>query len=159
MINGPITIREATVSDVPFLKAMIWEALLASPTFLEEHGIENVRQREDEVWKNWHLDPEPAFIAVDVAGKEVGAIRLRAGDQNTPVSDWFFGVAVDAEMRGQGIGRLLIERIIEWAKAHGAQSVSLLVDPTNTPAVTLYRRMGFEQIGMYGSVIKMRIMI
>lgn len=43
MPNRPITIREAVVGDAPFLQAMIWEALLASPKFLEEHGIEIMR--------------------------------------------------------------------------------------------------------------------
>jgi ribosomal protein S18 acetylase RimI-like enzyme len=30
MFTEPITIREATVEDIPFLQTMIWEALLAS---------------------------------------------------------------------------------------------------------------------------------
>ena len=40
MLTKPITVREATVADIPFLRAMIWEAILASPTEVTRLGIE-----------------------------------------------------------------------------------------------------------------------
>jgi len=40
----PITIKRATAGDVPFLQAMIWQALLASPLFLAYHSVETIQQ-------------------------------------------------------------------------------------------------------------------
>ena len=39
MFTTPITIREATAEDIPFMQAMIWEAILASPAFVAQHGV------------------------------------------------------------------------------------------------------------------------
>jgi hypothetical protein len=44
MVTQPILIKEATVEEVPFLKAMIWEAILASPIFVAHHGVEILQQ-------------------------------------------------------------------------------------------------------------------
>ena len=48
MLTGPIIVRAAVAEDIPFMRAMIWEAMLASPTFLALHGIENLQQLEED---------------------------------------------------------------------------------------------------------------
>jgi hypothetical protein len=68
MFTEPITIREATVEDIPFLQAMIWEALLASPTFLARYGVATMQQAEEQYWRRWPQQPEPAFVALDANG-------------------------------------------------------------------------------------------
>jgi len=48
MLTGQIIVRAATAEDIPFMRAMIWEAMLASPTFLAMHGVENLQQLEED---------------------------------------------------------------------------------------------------------------
>lgn len=56
-------------------------------------------------------------------------------------------VAVDPVVRGQGVGRLLVERVLADCRASGASFVSLEVRPSNEAAVALYRVMGFVECG------------
>ncbi len=56
-------------------------------------------------------------------------------------------VAVDQNSRGQGIGRLLVERVIIDCRIQGAEYVSLEVRPSNLPAISLYKQLGFIVTG------------
>ena len=56
-------------------------------------------------------------------------------------------VAVHPDYRGQGIGRLLVERVITDCRAGGAEFISLEVRPSNLSAINLYERLGFIRIG------------
>src|SRR4051812_26872473 len=49
--------------------------------------------------------------------------------------------------RGAGIGRALLEAVIDWARAAGAHKISLAAWPTNQPAIGLYARYGFRVEG------------
>jgi ribosomal protein S18 acetylase RimI-like enzyme len=157
MFTEPITIREATAEDIPFLQAMIWEALLASPSFLAHHGVETMRQAEAQYWRRWTERPDPAFIALDAAGHKLGAITVKPNDTEEPVHGWRIGIAVEAQARGLGVGQHLIERALTFARATGARYVNLFVDPTNTRALALYQRVNFVEVGRQDQLLEMRI--
>lgn len=70
MVAEPILIKEATVEDVPFLQAMIWEALLASPIFVAHYGVETLQHLEEEYWSRWDVQSDPAFVALDASGQK-----------------------------------------------------------------------------------------
>lgn len=53
------------------------------------------------------------------------------------------GIAVDSQHRGQGIGSLLLDRIIQYAKENGFNSVRLDVIDSNPRARKLYESKGF----------------
>ena len=57
-------------------------------------------------------------------------------------------VIVKPAWRGQKLGRLLVERVIEWAADQGVTRVTLLADRDNAPALAFYRRPGFEPSAM-----------
>jgi hypothetical protein len=77
MIHMPITIKEATAEDIPFLQAMIWQAMLASPTFVAHYGVETLQHLEEQYWRNWEAHPDPAFVALDATGQKLGAITVK----------------------------------------------------------------------------------
>src|SRR3954470_11437958 len=105
MITKTITIRNATEEDRLFLKAMTWEAIMASPNFVREMGLEKLREHEEESWANWTASAEPAFIAFNAEGRKLGAISLKANEkENDKVIGWRFGIGLEADARGQGIG-------------------------------------------------------
>ncbi|MDA8093059.1 MAG: ribosomal protein S18-alanine N-acetyltransferase [Betaproteobacteria bacterium] len=56
------------------------------------------------------------------------------------------GVARDWQRRG--IGRALMEHLVGVARDYGAATVFLEVRPSNGPALRLYERMGFNEIGV-----------
>lgn len=73
----------------------------------------------------------------------VGGHRVRPGDAGVElVSMW-----TAPEARGLGVGRLLVQAVLDWAVDNGDESVSLWVTRGNDPAHTLYRSMGFLDTG------------
>ena len=61
------------------------------------------------------------------------------------------GIAVDSECRGQGIGSLLLDQIINHAKTTGFDSVRLDVIDSNPRARKLYEAKGFVAVKLSGS--------
>ncbi len=56
-------------------------------------------------------------------------------------------VAVSPDARRRGIAQRLIGALEEQLRRQGSHSLSLEVRPSNTAAVSLYRKMGFTQVG------------
>jgi ribosomal protein S18 acetylase RimI-like enzyme len=156
MVIEPVTIRQATIEDITFLRAMIREALLASPTFLAFQDEQAIEQAEEAGWTRWREHPEPAFIAEDATPQKVGAITLRPHTASVG-RGWQIGIGVEASARGQGVGYRLVERAILYARQTHSAYLNLLVDPANLPAIALYRRVGFGDIGESEHVLEMRL--
>jgi ribosomal-protein-alanine N-acetyltransferase len=57
-------------------------------------------------------------------------------------------LAVLPELRGRGLGTQLLEAIIAEAAHLGAELLTLEVRESNTPALRLYARSGFERAGV-----------
>jgi putative acetyltransferase len=57
---------------------------------------------------------------------------------------------VRPRFRGQGLGKILVQRIIAAARAIGYEKLQLeTVEPRMPTAVTLYRLLGFQEIAPY----------
>jgi ribosomal protein S18 acetylase RimI-like enzyme len=82
----------------------------------------------------------PVWIAIDGSG-EIGGYAFLTG-WNTP---WpTLGVAVDSKRQGQGLGFRLVRQLVDLARTHGKAGVQLTVYQDNAPAVSVYRKAGFE---------------
>lgn len=55
-------------------------------------------------------------------------------------------VCIAPGQQGQGLGRRLMQRLIDLARWHRAERVFLEVRPSNPRAITLYHSMGFNEI-------------
>lgn len=55
---------------------------------------------------------------------------------------------------GMGIGTALLREILTAAKAAGYEQAELEVVSTNAPAVGLYRKLGFEDVGTMPRALK-----
>ena len=60
-----------------------------------------------------------------------------------------FGIAVSKNHWGKGIGSLLIEKVISESKKNSISKITLKVNETNTRAIKLYKKYGFEIEGIY----------
>lgn len=156
MLSEPIVIRRATVDDIPFLRAMMQEAYLASPSFLAHHSMEQIERYEERLWQEWRERPEPAFVAVDSAGRRKGGLRL-SSDDSPDGHGWVIGVGIEADARHQGVGQRLMEAAISYARMAGDAYLFLMVDPANAAAIALYRRTGFLETGAQEHAISMRL--
>ncbi len=87
------------------------------------------------------LDNVMVFVA-DIADCVVGTIGLveRIGIVE-------FGMMIDADHRGMGLGGQLLDAGLAWAKGAGAHKVALEAWTHNASALALYERRGFQLEG------------
>lgn len=57
-------------------------------------------------------------------------------------------IVVRKNKRQEGIGAKLLKEVFKIAKEWKAQSITLEVNEKNVPAIQLYQKFGFEQIGL-----------
>jgi [ribosomal protein S18]-alanine N-acetyltransferase len=82
---------------------------------------------------------------VVTVGRQVmayGVMSFGAGEAH------ILNLCVDEAYRCRGIGRQLLNSLIERAGAAGMADAYLEVRPSNTTAIRLYLSLGFEQVGM-----------
>lgn len=56
-------------------------------------------------------------------------------------------IALHPDFRGRGIGETVLTVILKEVRGKGATFVTLEVRSSNTPAVSLYRKLGFKVLG------------
>lgn len=57
-------------------------------------------------------------------------------------------IAVDPARRRQGIGEMLIDAALEYARGRCCDTVGLEVRESNLPAIALYEKKGFARVGL-----------
>ena len=63
-------------------------------------------------------------------------------------------VSVSKEYWNQGIGSMLLSRILEFAKENAFEIIDLQVRSDNLRAIHLYEKYGFQKIGMHPAFFK-----
>lgn len=91
------------------------------------------------------------LVATDDEGRLLGTVTVcRPGSACAEISEEgeleFRALAVAPSMTGQGIGRRLVEAVIEAARREGRHRVVLSVLDSNTTARRLYERLGFRRL-------------
>ena len=70
------------------------------------------------------------------------------GSQSVMGESDMMNVAVHPDFRRQGIGERLILELIDQLANRGNHSLTLEVRASNVSAIALYRKLGFEQVGL-----------
>lgn len=110
---------------------------------IEAPPIEKVKGfQEDLISKNYPvyyaLDNEKVIGWCDVFPEENPRLKHRGA----------LGMGLLPGYRGKGIGSLLLEKVIERAKAVDLEKIELHVYTTNSPAIALYKKFGFVEEGV-----------
>ncbi|MBU0588129.1 MAG: bifunctional acetate--CoA ligase family protein/GNAT family N-acetyltransferase [Gammaproteobacteria bacterium] len=91
---------------------------------------------------------EMAFVALTIGpdGQEqtVGVVRAMTDPDNVEAE---FGVIVRSDLKGQGLGRLLMQKLIAYLRAQGTQRLVATVLDYNERMLQLARTLGFEEPG------------
>jgi ribosomal-protein-alanine N-acetyltransferase len=85
------------------------------------------------------------FFAAELDGDVVGYVS--GGLSSDRDRAWLLSLAVAPRAKGRGIGRALVETLIEALSATPARDLRLTMDPTNASAAGLYARFGFREAG------------
>lgn len=150
------TVRVVRIEDLPFLWDMLYEAAAVADS-MRELGKEKALAlpANQKYLAGWGRPGDAGVIAVDHEGKPLGAAWYRLFSVEAPgygfVSSTIpeLSLGTRAELRGRGIGRALLEALIELAQEQGYEALSLSVERSNA-ALRLYERLGFQDVAIMG---------
>ena len=90
------------------------------------------------------LDNKLAFWLVAAEGEQVAGY---IGSQTVLDETDMMNVAVHPDFRRQGIAEALVNELVENLKKMGSHCLTLEVRASNAPAISLYEKLGFHEIG------------
>ena len=82
-----------------------------------------------------------------LAAVEDGKVAGYIGSQTVMGETDMMNVAVHPDFRRRGVGQNLILSLVEAMRARQSHSLTLEVRASNTPAIRLYEKLGFSQVG------------
>lgn len=147
-----ITIRPATEADV----AGMLEIYNAAILFTTASYHYNTLTLDD--WHTWfagkQAGPWPVFVAVDAADAVVGWSTYG------PFRGAWIGYRYTVEhsvyvaegLRGQGIGKQLLQPLIDHARSQGMHALIAGISADNTISIRLHRAFGFVQVAHFREV-------
>ena len=97
-------------------------------------------------------------IIAEIDGKVVGTAGIECANPKYKMSHRAeFGIAVDQNYWGLGIGRELTKACIECAQKAGYEQLELTVVAENMAAISIYKKAGFVEFGRNPRGFKSRI--
>ena len=143
--KGKVIIREMKLSDAEMLLDHIRShAEEGDKLLIEPDEVPGSASQEREFLRIYQSKGRKMLVAV-MDGKVVGSADVRMGTMHKTAHTASFGIAVRKRYRGLGIGRAMMEHLMEWAIEHGARKLWLSVFSTNTRAVSFYESLGFRE--------------
>lgn len=151
--NGQeIELRPARVSEASLLLSALLDIFATSPyvlTTLETARHKTVADQEKLI-SNSNEDEHAALIVAVLNGRIVGLINMQGFKDVKRKHRAGFGMSVHHDLRGQGLGEAFLIKLIEVARSmDGLQHLELNVMEVNTPAINLYKKLGFKEVGRY----------
>ena len=87
-------------------------------------------------------------LALWLVAVEEDRVAGYVGSQTVMDETDMMNVAVHPDFRRMGIGEKLVVRLVEELNALGSRALMLEVRVSNVPAIGLYEKMGFQQVGL-----------
>jgi len=106
--------------------------------------------RDKDYYSGLIADENVALFVAEAGEKLVGFVHVIAS--NSPAFPVFVprrytivdSIVVKSEFQSLGIGRILMDKMQEWAIAKGAKTIELNVYEFNETAISFYERLGFQ---------------
>ena len=145
-----ITIRDATEADLEAIRDIYNHAVEHTTAIWNEVLIDTDNRR---AWLELRRAKGfPVLVAErdgQVAGyASYGDWRAFDGYRHTVEHS----VYVDKDCRGAGIGKLLMQALIEHARANGKHVMIAAIEAENTASIALHERLGFRLVGIHREV-------
>ncbi|BCY05925.1 GNAT family N-acetyltransferase [Actinoplanes sp. L3-i22] len=142
--HAATTIRPFADDDWVRVWPIVREVVRAGDTYTYDPGMS-----EDASRATWvERPPGLTVVAESASGGIAGTAKMgpNKGGPGAHIATASFMVAADS--RGHGIGAALCRFAIDWARSEGYAGIQFnAVAESNTAAVTVYRRLGFQIIG------------
>lgn len=124
--------------------------IIKKMTLIDFENIKEKLQEDfDEFWNSSILKSElENENSKYIVAKENNEIIGFAGIIVTPVDVEITNIVTKKSKRKKGIGKSLLDKLIEMAKELKSETISLEVNEKNNIAIHLYEKCGFEKVGL-----------
>jgi L-amino acid N-acyltransferase len=145
-----VQIEDAHERDLPQLVAILNDVIATSTAVFSEAPVALERQRD---WlEERRARGFPVFVAREgqtvAAYASYGEFRAHSGYFTTVEHT----VHVATEWRRRGIGRALLQTLIERARADGKHVMVGGVDAANAASVAMHEQLGFAEVGRMNEI-------
>lgn len=138
------TIRQITAEDWASVWPIVRDVVRAGDTYTYDPGMS-----EEDARATWVERAPGLTVVAESPGEGIAGTAKMGPNKAGPgahIATASFMVA--AESRGRGVGAALCRFAIDWAKTRGYAGIQFnAVAESNTAAVTVYRRLGFQIVG------------
>jgi ribosomal protein S18 acetylase RimI-like enzyme len=152
-----VEIRVVTADDAAAYSMCRRQALERDPEAFSSSVEEHLKLSEEEIQRRLSGDPVNNFVfGVFANGKLMGTAGfVRERGPKLRHKGWIWGVYLDGELRGRGIGSKLLRCVVERAgRLEGLEQITLSVATTQAAAIALYRSLGFTSFGCEPKALK-----
>lgn len=111
-------------------------AQLEKTCFADPWSEMSIASELQSIWSYW-------VVAQD--GEQVVGY---VGSQSSVDESDIMNIAVHPDWRRQGIAEKLIDHLVQELKKRGSHALMLEVRVSNDPAIALYKKIGFQQVGL-----------
>jgi phosphinothricin acetyltransferase len=145
-----ISIRLARETDIPVISD-IYNHIILNTTAVYQYVAQPLDMRK--AWYDAKMkDGYPVFVAEDegrvIGFSSYGPFRAWAAYKYTVENS----VYVAEGQRGKGIGKLLIQPLIDSAREKGMHAIIAGIDATNDSSVRLHQSFGFKEVAHFKEV-------
>ncbi|MBW1293987.1 GNAT family N-acetyltransferase [Aquimarina litoralis] len=147
--NQIITIRHAVPDDAQELRELKLQYLKNTQTIpLFDFEYPNDTDQEREMIERYQSEKNSIILVASIENIMVGNIDLTGSWRKKMEHTAMIGMGVHTKWQNQGIGTLLLQNTLDWAKENPIVHIAWLeVYASNTSGIALYHKMGFQQVG------------
>lgn len=139
-----LDVEKAEIPDWPALWEILFPVFRAGETYPHPMDIS-----EEEAFAYWMKTPETTFIVRDKDGEILGTYYLKPNQPGLGSHVCNCGYVVAEGARRKGIAGMLCAHSLQEARSRGYRAMQFnFVVSTNTPAVKLWEKMGFDLVGV-----------
>ena len=137
-MDGKIKIRKAVSSDIADLADLLHDLF----SIEEDFQFDEQKQRAGLLMLIESDCNEKVLFVAEKDKRVIGMcsaqtlISTAEGGKAAMIED----MAVEKSARGNGIGRLIMDEIVSWAKENGITRLQLLADKNNIRAISFYKK-------------------
>lgn len=123
------------------------------PLKLDEYPID--LKKELDIINDYQKSPNSILLVATFNDELIGNIDLTGSKRSKMFHTGMIGMGIKEKWRNQGLGRILIESVIDWAKKHSEiELIWLDVYASNDLGYNLYKNTGFKVSGIINGFFK-----
>jgi ribosomal protein S18 acetylase RimI-like enzyme len=143
-----IILEPITKQNILIFKAARLRALQDVPSaFGSTYAKESVLADADWLKRAERWNGERAVLYLAMDGSAACGIAGGALDEADPTQANLISMWTAPTQRRRGVGRLLVDEIVRWARLRSACTMRLFVTSRNEDAISFYKNLGFKMTG------------